>query len=75
MSESANCTAPLDAPPSPSPQAAATAARQTWLGGLGRIIPPLVVFAVLGGLLCWGHHTGWTLPKFSSLTGDANPAK
>ena len=37
-----------------------------WLGGK---VSSLLVFGVLGGLLFWGHHTGWTMPKFSSLTG------
>ena len=27
---------------------------------------------VLGSLLAWGHRTGWTIPKFSSLTGHAD---
>jgi cobalt-zinc-cadmium efflux system membrane fusion protein len=29
----------------------------------------LLVFVVLGSLLAWGHHSGWTIPKFSSLAG------
>jgi cobalt-zinc-cadmium efflux system membrane fusion protein len=29
-----------------------------------------VVLAVLGGLAYWGHHSGWTLPAFSSLIGE-----
>jgi cobalt-zinc-cadmium efflux system membrane fusion protein len=35
----------------------------------------LFVLAALGGLAYWGHHTGWTLPKFSDLsgTGAAEP--
>jgi cobalt-zinc-cadmium efflux system membrane fusion protein len=37
-----------------------------WLGGK---VSSLLVFGVLGGLLFWGHHTGWTMPKFSELTG------
>ena len=75
MSESANRTATLDAPPSPNPQAAATGVQQSLLGRLGRIVPPLFVFTALGGLLLWGHHTGWTLPKFSSLAGNADAGK
>lgn len=42
------------------------------LGWLGRTLPTLLVLAGLGALAYWGHHTGWTLPKFSSLTGEAN---
>jgi multidrug efflux pump subunit AcrA (membrane-fusion protein) len=36
------------------------------LGG----IPTLIVLAGLGGLAWWGHHHGWSLPKFSELTGS-----
>jgi cobalt-zinc-cadmium efflux system membrane fusion protein len=32
------------------------------------------VFVALGGLLYWGHRTGWAVPKFSALTG-ATPTK
>jgi cobalt-zinc-cadmium efflux system membrane fusion protein len=32
-------------------------------------MPQLVVFSTLGGLLLWGHVTGWTIPKFSALIG------
>jgi cobalt-zinc-cadmium efflux system membrane fusion protein len=32
-------------------------------------IPTLVVLVALAGLAFWGHHTGWTMPKFSSLSG------
>ena len=42
------------------------------LGWLGRKVSTLLVFVVLGGLLLWGHHTDWTIPKFSSLTGRAD---
>lgn len=31
----------------------------------------LAVFALLGGILYLGHHTGWKMPKFSLLTGQA----
>ncbi len=39
-------------------------------GRIARAIPPVVIFAALGGLLVWGHQSGWTLPKFSALRGD-----
>jgi len=42
------------------------------VGRLGRKIPSLLVFLVIGSLLVWGHRTGWTIPKFSSLTGHAD---
>jgi cobalt-zinc-cadmium efflux system membrane fusion protein len=35
----------------------------------------LVIFAALGGLLAWGHRTGWTMPKFSSLMDSAANGK
>lgn len=75
MSE-ANQTAVLDAPlVAPGPQTRPKAAPQSLLGWLGRAVPPLLVFALLGGLLVWGHSTGWTLPKFSSLAGQNSDAK
>lgn len=40
--------------------------RQRLLGGL----PTLLVIAGLVGIAVWGHHTGWAVPKFSSLTGN-----
>jgi membrane fusion protein, heavy metal efflux system len=44
-------------------------------GWLGRTLPTLVIFATLGTVLAWGHFTGWTLPKFSALTGSQAHAK
>jgi cobalt-zinc-cadmium efflux system membrane fusion protein len=37
-----------------------------WLRRSG---PTLLVLALLGGVAVWGHETGWTLPRFSSLVG------
>lgn len=40
--------------------------------GRGRVLnalPNLIVFALLGGVLYLGHHTGWKLPKLSTLMG------
>jgi cobalt-zinc-cadmium efflux system membrane fusion protein len=75
MNESPNHTAVLDAPPAPVPQAPRTGAGLRLLGWLGRTVPPLLVFTALGGLLFWGHHTGWTLPKLSSLAGRPHQEK
>jgi cobalt-zinc-cadmium efflux system membrane fusion protein len=36
-----------------------------------RSLPTVFVLAALGGLAFWGHHSGWTLPKFSALSGQA----
>jgi membrane fusion protein, heavy metal efflux system len=75
MSESPNKAAVLDAPAAPTPQIPRTDSRLTLRVWLGRTAPPLLVFMVLGGLLLWGHHSGWTLPKFSALTGSADDKK
>jgi cobalt-zinc-cadmium efflux system membrane fusion protein len=40
------------------------------LGWLGRVIPTVLVLAALGAVAYWGHHSGWTIPKFSALTGN-----
>jgi cobalt-zinc-cadmium efflux system membrane fusion protein len=32
-------------------------------------IPTLLVFGMLGSIGWWGHHSGWTLPKFSEFQG------
>ena len=60
----------LNSPPGPSPQVSRAGAWRTMLGWLGRKVSSLLVFVLLGSLLVWGHHTGWTMPKFSSLTGN-----
>ncbi|MCZ2341311.1 MAG: efflux RND transporter periplasmic adaptor subunit [Bacteroidales bacterium] len=36
---------------------------------LAHSIPPLVIFTTLGGLLYWGHHTGWAFPSFATVSG------
>jgi cobalt-zinc-cadmium efflux system membrane fusion protein len=41
------------------------------LARVRRLIPTVLVLCALGGLALWGHETGWTIPKFSSLTGSA----
>lgn len=38
-----------------------------WISGT---LPTLAVLAAVGGLVWWGEHTGWTVPKFSSLAGN-----
>ena len=64
----------LDVQAAAAPDTAGRSIRARLLGRLGRTVPPLVVFGTLLGLLAWGHHTGWTLPKFSDLTGGAAAA-
>jgi hypothetical protein len=34
-----------------------------------RGLPTAAVLALLGILAVWGHATGWTIPKYSELTG------
>ena len=50
------------------PPASRPEKKHSTLGWLGRKISSLLVFGALGGLLFWGHHTGWSMPKFG-LTG------
>ncbi|MBX9579839.1 MAG: hypothetical protein K2X87_05975 [Gemmataceae bacterium] len=60
------------------PASAARPRRRIGLGlvrQLARSLPPLRVFTTLGGLLAWGHSTGWTMPKFSALAGHQEPAE
>jgi cobalt-zinc-cadmium efflux system membrane fusion protein len=75
VQESLKTTGLLEAPLPPPPPAARTGAVATLLGRVGRTIPPVLVFAALGGLLVWGHHSGWTVPKFSALAGGAPDGK
>jgi cobalt-zinc-cadmium efflux system membrane fusion protein len=49
--------------------------RASFLGWLLHSVTALTIFAALGGLLVWGHHTGWKLPSFSSITGNATEGK
>ena len=76
MNDSSNHVGVLDSPPVPGRQAVARMGSwRTMLDWLGRTISSVVVFAALGGLLWWGHHTGWKLPKFSALAGTASEGK
>jgi membrane fusion protein, heavy metal efflux system len=34
-------------------------------------LPTLLILVLLGSLAYWGHHFGWTIPKFSELAGNA----
>lgn len=36
------------------------------------VLPTILVVAVLGSLGAWGHHSDWTLPKFSTLVGNTS---
>lgn len=55
----------LETPPAPSSRSVAV---WQWLA---KATPTAAVISVLAGLAVWGHRTDWTLPKFSSLIGNA----
>jgi cobalt-zinc-cadmium efflux system membrane fusion protein len=38
-------------------------------------VPTLLVLASLAALGLWGHHSGWSIPKFADLRRDAPPEK
>ena len=70
MKELPDCGAGPDSPADARPQISRLEAKHSTLRRLGRKASSLVVFGALGGLLLWGHHTGWTIPKFSALIGS-----
>src|SRR5262249_30323948 len=67
MNESQSHTTVLDPTETSSPPTRATG--QALLGR--RKLAPLLLFIGIGGLLFWGHHSGWTFPKLSALAGRA----
>ncbi|HJT77470.1 MAG TPA: efflux RND transporter periplasmic adaptor subunit, partial [Gemmataceae bacterium] len=42
---------------------------------IGHLVPTVLALACIAGVVYIGHKTGWTLPKFSALRGDAAPEK
>jgi membrane fusion protein, heavy metal efflux system len=51
-------------------------ARRTGFGAwVVHALPTALVLTALGGLASWGHHTGWTLPAFSSLIAPRDTDK
>ena len=38
-------------------------------------LPNLIVFTILGGLLYYGHHSGWKMPKLAALVGRTAEAE
>lgn len=69
-------TAP--ARPSAAPCAAAepqadNRPRTTRWEGVLHWLPNLLVFSLLGGVLYFGHHTGWKMPRVSTLLGTSAP--
>jgi cobalt-zinc-cadmium efflux system membrane fusion protein len=49
--------------------------RESYLAWAIRSAPTLLVICLLGGLAYWGHHTGWSIPKFNELLGSHESAK
>jgi len=47
-------------------------ARRTWRISVGNVVPNLVVFSMLAGVLCLGHYTGWKMPKLSDAFGTSS---
>ncbi|MGE3852567.1 MAG: efflux RND transporter periplasmic adaptor subunit, partial [Planctomycetota bacterium] len=45
------------------------------MGRLLRGIPALLVFALLGGMMWWGHTNHWTIPSFEHMAGAEPAAK
>ena len=62
-----------------SPSAVRPSRAWTSLHWLIEAIPTALVLGLLGGVLYFGHHNGWKLPKFASLFGapasDAEKSK
>lgn len=57
-----------DVPASRAPAATRPSSVGRFLGWMAHAIPNLIVFALLGAVAWWGHHSGWKLP---SLHGNA----
>lgn len=41
-----------------------------FMGRFARLVPTILILAVLAGIGIWGHHTGWSMSKFSEVTGQ-----
>ena len=62
------------APTSSSPpieQQTTKAMPRRFAGWLLHSMPTAAVLTVLAAVGWWGHHSGWALPKFSEVTGEA----
>jgi len=63
-----------EAPPLNTVQHAGEPRRWSVLSWFTRAIPTCLVIIALIGLGYFGHHYGWTIPKFSELTHQGGPA-
>lgn len=74
---SATVTAPArpsTSPPQAEPRPAVTPRRRWWWKVVAGGIPNLIVFSLLGGVMYFGHHTGWKMPTVSEVMGTATVA-
>src|SRR5262245_47524184 len=58
-----------------SGSAVSTEPQPSFLVQLGSSLPTALVVAALVGVAALGHYTGWTMPKFASLTGNGSADK
>lgn len=58
---------PLTSPPQTDSRIAVQP-RRRWIAVAGWI-PNVIVFSLLGGIMYFGHHTGWKMSKVSELLG------
>jgi len=80
MNENLNPVAVLDAPKASaqritSPPANSGQQQDEFWPWLRRGAPTALVLAFLAALAYWGHHSEWTIPKFSELFGGRQDAK
>lgn len=61
--------------PAPAPPKIRVGVGAWLLGLLGHLIPTVLAFGCLAGVVYIGQKTGWSLPKFSALRGEAGPVK
>ena len=60
---------------SDAPATAAEPSDGNRLAWLGRALPTILVLGALATAGYWGHRTGWKIPAFSELTGNAPEAE
>jgi cobalt-zinc-cadmium efflux system membrane fusion protein len=70
----AKATRTREASPSPA-EASEPLHRESFVAWAVRTSPTLFVICLLAGLAYWGHHTGWTIPKFNELFGAQETPK
>jgi len=71
MSDNSDSMKGLESPHHPQPPGRIAAV----IGWLANTLPTLAILTILGGLAYWGHRTGWTVPKFSTVAGKGQAEK